>query len=273
MSKIEENLLYFYGIGPELAKKLRDKMVESGILDPEKKYSKSDIEKALNNPNIFQDLPIATQADLRNHPLRTIPRPLIEVIESEFKNLLSGVHFDFGGSFSRGKSTSGDIDMVLDTESIRTSDPDTIIKFLRTRINKSKILQIQEPYAKGSSKITTFISVDLQKSGIPEKHPEYSAEFFHGKSPVSVNIKIDIFLTTPENYIFAMLFAIGSGIFNVRMRATAKRKNYLLNQYGLFDLATKKRIEIKTEAEIFEKLGMKYILPKDRVAPVPKSKQ
>lgn len=54
------------------------------------------------------------------------------------------------------------------------------------------------------------------------------------------------------------LYLIGSGKFNVWLRGIAKRKNFLLNQYGLFDRDTGELISTK-EKEIFEILGVKFI--------------
>lgn len=54
------------------------------------------------------------------------------------------------------------------------------------------------------------------------------------------------------------LYLIGSGKFNVWLRGIAKRKNFLLNQYGLFNRNTGELITTK-EKEIFEILGVKFI--------------
>uniref|UniRef100_A0A7V4JP19 DNA polymerase beta domain protein region n=1 Tax=Thermodesulfobacterium geofontis TaxID=1295609 RepID=A0A7V4JP19_9BACT len=66
----------------------------------------------------------------------------------------------------------------------------------------------------------------------------------------------------PEEYMdswesFA-LYLIGSGKFNVWLRGIAKRKNFLLNQYGLFSRDTGELIATK-EKEIFEILGIRFI--------------
>ena len=54
------------------------------------------------------------------------------------------------------------------------------------------------------------------------------------------------------------LYLIGCGEFNVWLRGIAKRKNFLLNQYGLFDRENFKLITNK-EKEIFEILGIEFI--------------
>lgn len=54
------------------------------------------------------------------------------------------------------------------------------------------------------------------------------------------------------------LYLVGSGKFNVWLRGIAKRKNFLLNQYGLFNRDTGELITTK-EKEIFETLGVRFI--------------
>jgi len=54
------------------------------------------------------------------------------------------------------------------------------------------------------------------------------------------------------------LYLIGSGKFNIWLRSIAKRKGYLLNQYGLFKRENGKRVSSK-EKEIFQILNIKFI--------------
>jgi len=54
------------------------------------------------------------------------------------------------------------------------------------------------------------------------------------------------------------LYLVGPGKFNVWLRGIAKRKNFLLNQYGLFNRDTGELITTK-EKEIFEILGVRFI--------------
>lgn len=54
------------------------------------------------------------------------------------------------------------------------------------------------------------------------------------------------------------LYLTGSGKFNVWLRGIAKRKGFLLNQYGLYKRDTWEIVTTK-EKEIFEILGLKFI--------------
>jgi apurinic endonuclease APN1 len=66
---------------------------------------------------------------------------------------------------------------------------------------------------------------------------------------------------------FYLLF-FGSGVdFSTDIRHIAKTKGYKLNQFGIFDSKTNKKImnKFKNENDIFKFLGLKYIKPHDRI--------
>jgi DNA polymerase (family 10) len=79
------------------------------------------------------------------------------------------------------------------------------------------------------------------------------------------NYKLDIFHAEPDELPAAILYATGSKEFNVKMRALAKRRGFLLNQRGLFSLNTSgksgKRVPLKTERDYFSALGLTYVSP------------
>ena len=75
--------------------------------------------------------------------------------------------------------------------------------------------------------------------------------------------RVDLFFTSEENLIPALLHHTGSKIFNIRMRKQAKDLGYKLNQYGLFNNEGKK-IKVKNEKDIFKILEMKYKKPEER---------
>src|SRR6185437_12899092 len=258
--KMEEKLTYFYNIGAIQAKKLLSRLLELKLVDSTKvkndEYTLKDLRKILLKKEIFEELPEATKTDLKMQPLRVIPRPIISLIDKELQRIFSSelfkkkIKFDLAGSYIRGKSTSGDIDMVL---SQITWDN------FKEKINQnSQIIQFCEPFAKGSDKIATLIKVDLSKSDLNKLEINKNYQVY---------VKIDIFLSNLEDYVFAMLFATGSGTFNIRMRATAKRQGYLLNHHGLY---LKKaggileKVLLKNEKDIFDILGMSYLEPKNR---------
>ena len=271
MQKIEENLTYFYSIGSIQAKKLLKKLIELKLINSDKNYTLSDLRRILSKKEIFDELSIATKTDLKYNPLRVIPRPIIKFINDEIQKIFSAlnIQYDICGSYIRGKSTSGDIDMVVNTDDLsrlirlkKISEYKNIID----KLNESNI-KFHEPFANGNDKIATLIEVDLIKSKLVKEYPEFK-KLFKCTSSCKVNVKIDIFLSNTEDYIFAKMFAIGSGSFNIRMRSVAKKKGYLLNNHGLWKKTSVNILEkmpIKTEKEIFDFLNIKYKQPSERI--------
>lgn len=94
----------------------------------------------------------------------------------------------------------------------------------------------------------------------------------HGESKFSAICKIDdsyrivdVVATTYENYPFTMLYMTGSASENIIMRNAAKRLGYLLNQNGLYDVSSKKRVSgLNSEEDIYRILELEYRAPKDR---------
>jgi DNA polymerase (family 10) len=74
-------------------------------------------------------------------------------------------------------------------------------------------------------------------------------------------VKTELYFTTPESWGATLLSYTGPSGSAIGLRILARKKGFLLNQYGLFNRKTKKLIVGKTEKEIYEKLGKKYKPP------------
>ena len=66
-----------------------------------------------------------------------------------------------------------------------------------------------------------------------------------------------------------LLYAIGSKKSNIKMRSLARRKGYILNQYGLYklkDYNTKNAepMPVKSERDFFKILKIPYVSPHNR---------
>lgn len=233
MNKTIENLQYFYGIGPGVAKSMYDRMIKAGIITKNKSYSVSRLRGKLSQLHELHELPTSTLFDITYNPMRRIPRRYISALEAAL--ITNKYKIAIGGSYSRGKQYSGDIDIVFCSES-----PEHDYRLFEKQFNSTnnEFNIITPGYASGKHKTSTFI--------------KYKSHY----------MKADIFFTTPEHYIFMLMFAIGSGKFNMRMRAIAKRKGLLLNQYGLFK--NDKPLPINSETDIFKALSIKYLEPRER---------
>lgn len=78
------------------------------------------------------------------------------------------------------------------------------------------------------------------------------------------DIAINLRSVTKESWGAGLLFLTGPQMFNISMRARAKKHNMLLSQHGLFERDTRKKIASKTEISIFKALKMEYVAPENR---------
>jgi DNA polymerase/3'-5' exonuclease PolX len=206
----------------------------------------------------LKDLPIMARADLVYNPMRTVPRELLAIVADIFTGFpipqKSKVYV--GGSYSRGKPTSGDMDVVI---------PYDAWDSFQEYVSHSNIIHIRTPFAMGDSKIGTMVTVHVPPQ-LESKVREYLKPYNYYRDG-KVNIKVDFFLAKPEEYITTVLFATGSGRFNIIMRTQAKKLGYLLSNEGLFKLSKSgksKRVPIQNEKDIFQILGVTYREPHQR---------
>ena len=75
-------------------------------------------------------------------------------------------------------------------------------------------------------------------------------------------VQVDIKRYNDEDLPSMMLHYTGNIYLNIAMRSVAKKYGYKLNEYGLFE--NDKRIDVKSEEDIFSKLGLNYITPGER---------
>lgn len=173
---------------------------------------------------------------IKKNPLRKIPHKTIKKLEKRFTSFNTN-KVKLVGGFIRKKPFSKDIDVMIvsDKKNIITE----YIKYLKTKFSEVHV------YAKGTDKASLIL--------------QYCEQY----------LKIDIF-SSPVKYQHAMLlYAIGSKNSNIKMRNLAKRKGYILNQYGLFKLNeyNKKSSEpmpVKSEKDFYKILDIPYILPINR---------
>ena len=77
--------------------------------------------------------------------------------------------------------------------------------------------------------------------------------------------RVDIVYMSPKYYYSSLLYFTGSVDFNKKMRIKAKTLNYILSEYGLYNIISRKMLNnFSSEKEIFNKLDMEYIEPKNR---------
>jgi len=255
LQRILRILMDLSGVGTESSQELLKQLFRQQLITAEElpEITSKQVRQLLKTPSIYNNLPVATKADLDNNPLPRIPRELIEQLEKHIKSIIR-CKFVIAGSYLRGAKDSGDIDAVLDTET------KTWAQFQAGINANSNILHIQEPFSMGDSKVASYWEYKiparskLRKIGLIDSYTENN----------TVRFKVDCFLASPANWIPTMLYATGSGQFNLRMRMVAKRKGYLLNQNGIYKRGETTPIPIKTEKDIFDLVGIAWRPPEQR---------
>jgi NAD-dependent DNA ligase/DNA polymerase/3'-5' exonuclease PolX len=219
-----------YGIGPKKAKEL----VENGI---------TSIAQLRENQQMLNDI---QKVGLRYYEdvLKRIPRSEIEeyksIFESDFNKVAtSDSKFEIVGSYRRGAQSSGDIDVIITSDS-----PRVFINFIDELIKKKIILEI---LSRGPTKCLVM-----------------------AKIPSSDSVRrVDFLYTGLEEFPFAILYFTGSKIFNTVMRHIALENGYTMNEHGINKMEGKKKGDkvdhhFTSEKDIFDFLGLEYKAPTER---------
>ena len=134
------------------------------------------------------------------------------------------------GSLRRKKATIGDIDIVLQA------------KYGHRKKIVDQLIHLP-PIDRVLSKGITKASVLLKHSGI----------------------QVDIRLVNSLEFGATLLYFTGSKEHNIKLRSIAKNSGYKINEYGLFDIKTDKRLAGATEEEMYHLLHLQFIPPQLRV--------
>jgi len=157
-------------------------------------------------------------------------KKIADEVAKELKKVKDVQEVIITGSLRRKKSGIGDIDIA-----VKTKNPKEVIdKFVKMKFVK-KVL------GKGEKK-----GVVVHDSGV----------------------QVDVRASRPENFGATVLYFTGDKQHDIWMRRVAIGLGYKLNEYGLYDRKTGKQIAGKTEKEIYDKLGLKYVKPEKRVGEV-----
>jgi len=136
---------------------------------------------------------------------------------------------ELAGSVRRRKETIGDIDII---GCAKKKDWKKILDQVL------KMQQVGRVLVKGETKISFLLK--------------------------QTTTQVDIRLVNEDEYGAALLYFTGSKQFNVKLRTWAKAKGWKVNEYGVFDAKTEKKLAGKTEEEIFGCFDMQFVPPELR---------
>lgn len=230
-----------YGIGPKKAQEL---VTKHGV---------TSVEQLRSRPELLNDV---QRVGLRYYEdiLRRIPRGEIENYKEKFQAVSSGVgsmFFEIVGSYRRGASHSGDIDVIITEDASLTTclhEGKTFSIFLDRLIERGIILEV---LSRGPSKCLVI------------------AKIAGGECAR----RVDFLFTSKEEYPFAVLYFTGSKLFNTQMRQRALDMGYTLNEHCISKLGVLEDVSVKTpiisslfsdEQSIFSFLNMEYVAPDKR---------
>jgi NAD-dependent DNA ligase len=224
-----------HGIGPKKANEL----INAGINNIEDLIQNQD--KLLNET---QKIGLKYYNDIQ----KRIPRNEIEIYKDLFVNTFeqiksnnSEAKLEIVGSYRRGAQESGDIDLIITSDSINIFN-----QFIDLFINNHIILEV---LSRGTNKCLVITKLN---SELPAR-------------------RVDFLFTTKEEFPFAILYFTGSKIFNTVMRHKALKMGYTFNEHGMYKLDDKNKKGEKVtnkfinEKDIFDFLNLQYKEPWERI--------
>lgn len=240
-NKLIQELSNIIGIGSSKAQELIEKYNIKNI---------NDLIIQVNNNKIIVNDKIKLGLKYYGKVQDKIPRSEIDLIKkfltykfNKFNIKLStNYFFEIAGSYRRGKSFSGDIDILVSINKPINNDLSIIIQML------------EKPSKKNNNK--PFLLDNLTDYG----ETKYMGFAQFKNNPIR---RIDIRFVPFQHFHSALLYFTGSMELNKKMRQIAKKKGLKLNEYGLQD-EEGNYLEIKSEKEYFEKLDLEYLEPKYR---------
>ncbi len=134
-----------------------------------------------------------------------------------------------GGSLRRKKATVRDLDILI-------------------RADDSKQQEILKKFAKMPF-VKKVLGVGKEKATVIMKN----------------GVQADARIFNDDEFGAGLLYFTGDKQHNIWLRKIAIKRGWKLNEYGLFKLKTGERIAGKTEAETYNKLGVKMPKPEDRI--------
>ncbi len=223
------DLMAIPGIGPKTADLLCDKLKIKSIKDLRRKALHGKIKnifgiKEKTVANILRGIDFLVKSKERT-PLGEAVK-ISESIIAQLKKLPEVKKITPAGSLRRMKESVRDIDILVASD-----------KPLRIMDTFTHLPEVREILVRGSTK----------SSIITERR-----------------IQVDVRVVESSSFGSALCYFTGSKSHNIKLRKMAVKKGLKINEYGVFNVKTKKKLAGKKEKDIYKILGLAYIPPEMR---------
>jgi DNA polymerase/3'-5' exonuclease PolX len=274
-----KNLTEIWGVG---AKKARHLMA-LGYTNVEA------IRQALRQESKIQELALDRNQlvgvdcyeDILDRMTRSEVEEIAETVRRTADMLYPGIELSIQGSYRRGKSDCGDVDIHLTHKKFTTEIPDDALGRIIDSLWDNGNIAFHLTNLSRMTKGKAYGDYEAASKYVPKAAwrraksvlylPAERNSFYMGclYSPVrrDVRRRVDIKLYPYRERAFATLYFTGNGFFNRSMRLWATRMfGYKLNDHGLFKRSddTERVLEATTEKEIFDFLKVVYKEPTER---------
>jgi DNA polymerase beta len=179
-----------------------------------------------------------------------IPRAEMERHEATLLGALPAPLFGkIVGSYRREAESSGDVDMLVSYPETM-SDKDAQALFRGFVAELERVGYIEAKLAGGGKKWMGYVRL----AG--------------GAGTGGHARRLDLLLTPPAEFAYALLYFTGSDKFNVAFRKYVNDKGYTLNEHTMVPLkGSVARVPpgMKSEKDIFAFLGLRYVPPEERI--------
>jgi DNA polymerase/3'-5' exonuclease PolX len=295
------------GIGESTLNKIKE-YLRTGTLERIAEFQADELRVAMNTMMHIWGVGAAKASDLLNAGYRTIPQvrkdvksgklgltrnqmiglecyeDFLEKMErtevEEIGNIVAkAVHERFPsanvmimGSYRRGKSTCGDIDLLITHPGYMEATPLGALGELVDRLRQRGHIAYHLTHLTGMREEESSQSSASQQVPPPEPGPyPHSSSYmgvFYSPTAGKKRRRIDIKFYPYRERAFASLYFTGNGWFNRSMRQWSKRaKQMTLNDHGFFSIQRQEKrlpIEADTERQVFDILGLVYKEPTER---------
>ena len=224
-----ESLNNIPNLGPKKIKALYNILQVKNLQDLEKVLKEQKVRKLPGFGEKTEQILLQGIESFKKRPARFLyfhAIPIVELVKKTLENHDFVQKVEVAGSYRRGRETVGDLDFI-----VVSSQPEKVMEVF------TKMKDVTEVLAKGETKSSVRLSNGMQ---------------------------VDLRVVAEKEFGSALLYFIGSKDHNVELRKLALKKGLTLNEYGLTTLKDKKWVAGRTQQEVYQKLGLRFIEPELR---------